>query len=140
MAFPFPLRYLAIAAFVALVLISFVTLHGTDSGENIRTVLGKGGPSKSSPTTKPSILSPPLTEEWKFDVNRDGDNYGLTDHQCDSAFPKLFVEIEKSVALRKDNHITFEELDSRPVTDGMVRAIVHDGEVCISNKLEIPRD
>lgn len=63
-------------------------------------------------------------------VDRDGSNHGLSEEQCRSAFPKLFFQIDKSIALRQDKPITFRELDSREVDDGMVRAIIDRGEVC----------
>ncbi|KAL1969247.1 hypothetical protein VTN77DRAFT_501 [Rasamsonia byssochlamydoides] len=70
---------------------------------------------------------------WEFLPTRDADNYGLSDAQCQLAFPKLFVEIDKSVALRTSSNrpITWKELNSRKVGDGMVRVIVHRGELYI---------
>lgn len=68
-------------------------------------------------------------EGWEFVVERDGDNHGLSGEQCRAAFPKLFVEIEKSVKARGEKKINFKELDSRPVEDGMVRGVIHHGEV-----------
>jgi hypothetical protein len=67
-------------------------------------------------------------------VERDGDNYGLTDEQYSSAFPKLYAEIDKAVARRKDKHITKEELDSRKWLNGMVRGMAYNGEVLSSSK------
>ncbi|KAI9874887.1 MAG: hypothetical protein M1830_009177 [Pleopsidium flavum] len=142
MALLFSTRQLAIAAILALILVSFVTLHRFDSAEAVKGFFGKDESLEPSPTTPVSItlaptpLSTPTgtpTKGWEFQVDRDGDNYGLTDEQCESAFPKLFVEIEKSIAARKDNPITFEEFDSRPVTDGMVRALVYNGELYLIN-------
>lgn len=62
-------------------------------------------------------------------VERDGDNHGLSGEQCRAAFPKLFVEIDKSVRARGEKKISFKEVDSRPVEDGMVRGVIHHGEV-----------
>jgi hypothetical protein len=69
---------------------------------------------------------------WEFIASRDGDNYALSSDQCQSAFPKLFVEIDKSVSSRRDANspITFQELNARrKLGQGMVRAIVDRGEV-----------
>ncbi|RAL13477.1 DUF821 domain protein [Aspergillus homomorphus CBS 101889] len=71
------------------------------------------------------------SSDWEFHVERDGNNYGLTAQQCRAAFPKLFVEIDKSTATRKDNPITFDELDKIPVSDGMVRGIIDNGQLYI---------
>lgn len=62
-------------------------------------------------------------------VERDGDNHGLSDEQCRLAFPKLFVELDKSASLREGHRIMFKEVDSLQVEDGMVRGIIHHGEV-----------
>lgn len=70
---------------------------------------------------------------WEFIVERDGDNYSLTDEQCQTAFPLLFEEIEKSVAGRRSDPITFEELNSRSVKRSMVRGMIYDGDVCLSD-------
>lgn len=68
---------------------------------------------------------------WEFVAERDADNHGLSEEQCRIAFPKLYVEIDKSATFRENNSITFEELDSIPVEDGMVRGMIHHGEVCL---------
>jgi hypothetical protein len=96
-------------------------------------------PEHTNPTPPVSNLPPtekvsPPASKWEFQVERDGDGYGLTDEQCSSAFPKLYVEIDKAVARRKDKHITKEELDSRKWLNGMVRGMVYNGEVLSSSK------
>lgn len=73
------------------------------------------------------------TRTGSFEVQRDGDNHGLSDEQCRIAFPKLFVEIEKTAALRKERLITFKEVDDVVVEDGMVRAAIWKGEVSRSS-------
>lgn len=86
----------------------------------------------AAPTLSTSPLpssSVPPASDWRFVVERDGDNYGLTDEQCETAFPKLYSEIEKSVARRASNPITFEELDSRKMGANTVRGLVYNGDV-----------
>ena len=72
----------------------------------------------------------PVDESWEFQAWRDAENYGLSDEQCEAAFPKLFVEIDKAIGRRRTN-ITFEDLDSQKQLDGMVRGMVYNGEVRI---------
>jgi hypothetical protein len=69
--------------------------------------------------------------EWVFVTERDAENYGLTEEQCGLAFPKLYVELEKSVRQREANRsmITLKEVQSRRLDDGMVRAMVYRGQV-----------
>ena len=68
---------------------------------------------------------------WEFVVDRDGDNYGLSEEQCQIAFPKLYHEVDKTAAARKKNHISWKEVDSTVMENGMVRAFVHHGEVSL---------
>jgi hypothetical protein len=68
-------------------------------------------------------------DDWEFQTWRDAENYGLSDQQCESAFPKLFIEIEKSVASRQLSNITSQDLDSQKWLHGMVRGMVYNGEV-----------
>lgn len=67
---------------------------------------------------------------WEFLVDRDGENYGLSEDQCRTAFPKLFYEVDKSAAARENKKISWKEVDNTVIEDGMVRALVHQGEVC----------
>lgn len=70
--------------------------------------------------------------EWQFNSSRDANNYALNSDQCLAAFPKMFTEIDKSVAQRKEanNPITFKEIDSRKrLGQGMARAMIYKGEV-----------
>ncbi|KAI1978859.1 hypothetical protein LOZ53_002808 [Ophidiomyces ophidiicola] len=66
---------------------------------------------------------------WEFVATRDADNYGLSRAQCHSAFPKLYVEIQRSVSERQAKKITYEELNSTRLEDAMVRAMVYNGEL-----------
>lgn len=86
---------------------------------------------KSSRPACPSTHPVPHNASWQFNVEHDGHYHGLSEEQCRIAFPKLFGEVDKSAQLRQDKHITFEELDSRNVEEGMVRGIIEKGEVCL---------
>lgn len=126
----FPRRYLATAILLSL-LVSLYLVYSTDTARKILNKPLSHQPKPSLPTCLPSEApagSPGA--EWEFKVERDGDNYGLTDEQCQAAFPKLFIEIENSVKARKGNPISFKEFDSRTFEKGMVRGIIFEGEVC----------
>ncbi|KAJ5675205.1 uncharacterized protein N7477_005139, partial [Penicillium maclennaniae] len=71
-------------------------------------------------------------------LERDGQNHGLSDAQCQSAFPKLFVEIMKSADLRREDRLSYKDLDSREVENGMVRAIIDRGELYIVEFAAMP--
>ncbi|KAK7955693.1 glycosyl transferase family 90-domain-containing protein [Apiospora aurea] len=76
---------------------------------------------------------------WVFDANRDAFNYGLSDEQCDAAFPGLFAEIyrardhllkhNKTIG-RKDVHLYHdEERARRPHYE--LHVLLHDGELYV---------
>lgn len=119
-------RCLITAAVLSLFIFSFI-LSTRDSNDVAKYVI----------KTPPKLQSPPpgpdgdkVNEAWEFVVERDGDDHGLSDEQCRAAFPKLYDEIDKSTEFRKQNKIKLKELNSIPVEDGMVRALIHHGEVC----------
>ena len=51
------------------------------------------------------------------------------DGQCNTAFPKLYIEIDKMVARFKNNHITQEQLDSQDVIGPKLKVMIYDGEL-----------
>ena len=72
-------------------------------------------------------------ETWVFDHRRDGNNYSLDDDQCQTAFPGLFEDIQLAKSYRKQKgKITEQELSSFELTKGMVRALIFNGQVCLS--------
>ena len=125
-------RFLATGAAASLFVLTFLLLSARQSGEFTRYSLKTVRPDITSqcPTAEPTS---PLNNTWEFLVQRDGQNYGLSEEQCRTAFPKLFLEIDKSALLRQEARITYKELDSRNVEDGMVRGIIDQGEV--SNRI-----
>lgn len=88
------------------------------------------GKSKSQQTQFSTCLSCDTNTSWEFVLERDADNHGLSEEQCKVAFPKLFVELERSVRERANRSISYKEVDSVEVGDGMVRGVISNGEVC----------
>jgi hypothetical protein len=79
--------------------------------------------------------------EWEFYVHRDGNNHGLSHQQCQSAFPKLFGDLNHVTKSRAESgkFISFDEVEelSRSGEDvngdrGLVRGAIVGGEVCFS--------
>jgi len=139
-------RFVAIGALLSLVCVTLLVFGARERGDVVRYVLKSPFNSNTkSQSGSSTCLSSSLSsssssssgwaswknhsQSWEFVAERDGDNYGLSDEQCQIAFPKLFVEIEKSVAKRKDRPITFRELNSRKLENGMVRGVIYRGEV-----------
>ncbi|KAL4980921.1 glycosyl transferase family 90-domain-containing protein [Aspergillus desertorum] len=76
---------------------------------------------------------------WEFNVYRDGDNHGLSESQCLSAFPKLFAEVNRTAEFWAANGgIIYEDVDdiargggADGNGNGLVRAAIKDGELYI---------
>ena len=120
-------RFLATGAVGSLFILTFLLLGIRHSDDSTRYFLKT---SQSHQVHCPSLDSTLARNgTWEFMVERDGQNHGLSEGQCRSAFPKLFLEIEKSASLHQENHISYKDLDSREIDDGMVRAIIDNGEV-----------
>ncbi|CAI7594111.1 unnamed protein product [Penicillium bialowiezense] len=126
-------RFVAIGAVVSIFVLAFLVLgtspRGLSSKFNIKT--------QSRPAPQTCIPSS-NSSGWDFVVERDGNNHGLSEDQCRIAFPKLFSEIDKSSQLKANTRISYGELDSRAVDDGMVRAIVDRGQLYIVDYAPMP--
>ena len=71
---------------------------------------------------------------WIFDPTRDGENYGLSDVQCSSAFPKLYDSIDDMVErheLSPIKTISNPELIGDHAVTGPVTAMVFEGELYV---------
>ncbi|KAK8129001.1 hypothetical protein PG984_010109 [Apiospora sp. TS-2023a] len=81
----------------------------------------------------------PAQHSWHFDAARDAFNYGLSDEQCDAAFPGLFAEIyrardhllkQNKTIGRKDVHLSHdEEKAGRPHYE--LHVLLHEGELYV---------
>ncbi|KAJ9191934.1 CAZyme family GT90 [Paecilomyces variotii] len=129
-------RSVTVGSILFLLVVAFLVFHSRNADDVVNYVLKRPASEcvqqqHIDPPSSP--LSSPETNDgkWEFVPARDAEDYGLSREQCRIAFPKLFVEIEKSVAARKDKPITAKELNSKKVGEGMVRVIVHQGELYV---------
>ncbi|KAJ6006931.1 hypothetical protein N7451_004875 [Penicillium sp. IBT 35674x] len=129
-------RFLATGAVVSIFFLTFLILEFHRSGDPTRYFLKNSRP--SSPQCPSVEYSAPSNDAWEFVVGRDGQNHGLSEEQCRIAFPKLYAEVDKSVLVKQEKHITYKELDSRDVEDGMVRGIIDQGELYIVDYAAMP--
>lgn len=74
------------------------------------------------------------TAGWVFNTTRDGHNLGLSEDQCNSAFPKQYADILHNVANLTSNPITLSDLDAQDLHDQRVRIVVYDGDVYIISR------
>ena len=68
-------------------------------------------------------------DSWTFDPIRDGENYGLSDARCSSAFPKLYTSIDEMVARHASKPIKAKHLDAK--LTGNVKAMIFEGQLFI---------
>lgn len=148
------LRFLGAGAVLSLILLTFLLFDRSNSGLDagagyILKTPSTGLATSTSAENCPDGISPVEVEsqsqsglegpgKWEFDVLRDGDDHGLSEDQCLSAFPKLFGEVNRTARLRieNENFITFGEVDGLARGggvdgngNGLVRGMVLDGEV-----------
>jgi hypothetical protein len=124
-------RFAIPGAAISLLIVTFLVLGSQYSTDYAKYAL-KNSLKTIPPSPHSHCTSTNRTEDWEFVVQRDADNHGLSDERCRVAFPKLFVEIEKTAALRRERQITFKEVDDVVLVDGMVRAAIWGGEVSSS--------
>ncbi|KAF2876871.1 glycosyl transferase family 90-domain-containing protein [Massariosphaeria phaeospora] len=75
-------------------------------------------------------------EEWVFSYERDANNYGLHEEQCQAAFPGLYEDIERAQKVRAGKEkVTEQELSSVKLTKGTVRAMIFNGELYVLETL-----
>lgn len=76
---------------------------------------------------------PPSSSGWEFNHRRDAQNYGLSEEQCNVAFPELYKEIDRAVQHRKDKwgKITPDETEVAWRGDGIVKAMIHDNQLYV---------
>ena len=71
----------------------------------------------------------PGTFDGTWNYKRDANNFLLTDAQCGVAFPGLYEEVERPIARRRRNHITFQEIDAIKPKNGYIRCLIYDHQV-----------
>ena len=115
--------------------------------------LGDSRPSSASPTARPPVKSEPgydhrpgekaegspTEQEWAFDHKRDGNNHGLTEAQCLSAFPQLYKEVDRAVHYHRNERgkITQEDVEIAWRHDGIVRVLIDDNHLHIVDALKV---
>ena len=70
------------------------------------------------------------TVAWKFDSLRDGFNHGLSDRQCEEAFPEYYEEINRAALFWKGKKISQAEM-SMTNRQSAVRAMIYDRQLYI---------
>ncbi|KAJ5155187.1 hypothetical protein N7492_007990 [Penicillium capsulatum] len=95
-------------------------------------------PTVSSAISTPADVWSSHKTTWEFTTARDADNLGLSEEQCLAAFPKLYTELDKSASLRKGDPITFEDVNSRVMLEGMGRLLIDQGQLFVVDYFETP--
>ncbi|RDL31109.1 uncharacterized protein BP5553_09898 [Venustampulla echinocandica] len=73
-----------------------------------------------------------IVPQWSFTTARDERAYGLTAEQCETAFPGIFIDIDRAVKYRKKiGNITPEDVDISWKDDAAVRAVIIDQQLYV---------
>ncbi|KAL4920806.1 DUF821 domain protein [Aspergillus aurantiobrunneus] len=146
------LRFLGAGAVLSLVLLTFLIFgrgspylgfdRGVGSGYVLKDPGGRVSPGEVEQCAEVEVEAQRNSKQWEFDVRRDGDNHGLSEGQCLSAFPKLFGEVDRAADVRQGARggITFKEVDAvaKGEGDGLVRGVVKGGELYIVDFGDMP--
>lgn len=86
---------------------------------------------------KPFSVASPQTaaqpsDGWTYSYRRDWQNYGLTEEQCEAAFPSYGGEIDGAAAYRRGNKIKESDIETGWRGDGIVRAMIWDNQLYIT--------
>ncbi|KKK25546.1 hypothetical protein AOCH_001369 [Aspergillus ochraceoroseus] len=90
-------------------------------------------PSPSPPPPQPSALEPERPSTWSFLYERDDQDRGLSQSQCQASFPGLFQDVRRGVEYWKSREggISIDDMNATPFEDGMARAIISNGELYV---------
>lgn len=84
----------------------------------------------TSTQTSAAAASASADLQWHFDASVHERDYGLTDEQCDAAFPGLWTNIQKVHRQReKEGKLTQFTIDKSFAGDDVVRVLVYDRQV-----------
>ncbi|KAE9971376.1 hypothetical protein BLS_004464 [Venturia inaequalis] len=116
------------AAFVSLVLFLFTHYNAPSTTISLKPE-----------AEEPAIFSPKLynpdVEGWSFDPSRDSRNLGLTDEQCEIAFPKLYTELDRARDHIGKSSVGHEQIqiwrDDKPFPHGQAHVLIHSGQMYI---------
>jgi hypothetical protein len=78
-----------------------------------------------------SVQNPRTT--WSFNASEDGNNFALTQAQCDAAFPDLYYEIDRAIAHRNDRKLPIkpEDVSISWRNDAAFRGLIHENQLRI---------
>ncbi|EMR72046.1 putative duf821 domain-containing protein [Eutypa lata UCREL1] len=95
------------------------------------------------PAQEPPKL-PPVELGWEFDLERDELNFGLSDQQCQIAFPDLYHELDRARdhMLKENRKLTQEDIqpDKKGAVDswrhGEFHCMIHNGELYVIKEVK----
>ena len=139
--------YATLFSLATIALIVFSTTGGpgyvSESYDRYRRPPIQAKPQQHRPATgspnQPNGQDPPISHsqshasQWTYQYPRDARNYGLSQEQCESAFPDLYKEIDRAVAWTKEKKgsVTEDDLGVGWRGDGITRALVYDNQLYI---------
>jgi hypothetical protein len=75
---------------------------------------------------------PANATDFVFNTTLHSKSYGLSDAQCDSAFPELFAEVERAHSYRsQQGKLTLEHIDRSAQGSDLIRVLIYSGQIYI---------
>ena len=123
--------FVCICLITSIIFPKYLLARSTSKADSQLAATSSTFPTKSLITaTTPPSQEKARAGHWRFEHARDERNYGLTDGQCEVAFPGYFDEIDRSVKHRnKRGSISEEDLDISWRRGEMLRAMIYDNQV-----------
>ncbi|TKA32444.1 hypothetical protein B0A50_01552 [Salinomyces thailandicus] len=84
--------------------------------------------------------APTEPPKWDFDWQRDGNNHSLSAAQCDEAFPRLYHEIDRSMAYWRERDLNTQSLELYEGNEAGLRVLVRDGQLRVLQTKGMYRD
>ena len=85
------------------------------------------------PPTAPKPIKQKHDDKWLFDSKRDARNIGLSEAQCNAAFPDLYQEINRAISVwqKREHTIRPEDADIEWRHDAAFQVLIYDNQLRI---------
>lgn len=113
---------------LVVILLQFYLIVSQDGAKGIPHMAGF--PSRPNPSSS-RPLKQPHSDQWSFDTERDARNIGLSQAQCDAAFPDLYYEIDRAVSVwqKREHTISQDDIEISWRKDAAFQVLIQDNQL-----------
>ena len=120
-----------LCAFLLIVIfLQFYLISNRESGGIPRM---PGFPPRPESPAAPKPLRKPDNKHWGYQIERDSSNTGLSQAQCDLAFPDLYDEINRAISVwqKRKHKILPKDIEISWRKDGAIQVLIQDNQLRI---------